>query len=117
MQDEHIHKAFDNDLNTLRQDILVMGGKVELMISDSIKAFTGRKSDMAQKVIAMDHEVNYLEVMIDEHCLELLAMRQPVGRDLRYITLALKIVTDLERIGDKCANIAKRACKLNGEPP
>jgi len=117
MQDEHIHKAFDNDLNKLRQNILIMGGKVELMISDSIKAFTCRKSDLAQKVISMDHEVNYLEVMIDEHCLELLAMRQPVGKDLRYITLALKIVTDLERIGDKCANIAKRACKLNGEPP
>jgi phosphate transport system protein len=94
-----------------------MGGKVEQMITDSIKALTERDSKLALKVIARDHEVNYYEVMIDESCLELLAKRRPVGRDLRYITLALKIVTDLERIGDKCANIAKRVCKLNDEPP
>jgi phosphate transport system protein len=65
----------------------------------------------------MDHEVNHLEVTIDEKCLELLALRQPTARDLRFITLALKIVTDLERIGDKCANIAKRSSELNNEPP
>lgn len=117
MLGEHITKIFDKDLDKLRQNILIMGGNVEQMISDSIKALINRESDLARKVIAKDHEVNYLEVMIDEFCLEMLAMRQPVGRDLRYITLALKIVTDLERIGDKCANIAKRACKLNKEPP
>ena len=61
--------------------------------------------------------MNRLEVGIDEKCLEVLALRQPAARDLRFITLALKIVTDLERIGDQCRNIAKRAKELNEQPP
>jgi phosphate transport system protein len=117
MENEHISKAFDIELNFLRQSILIMGGKVELMIADSVKSLVERNTPLAERTIAMDHEVNGAEVSIDEHCLELLALRQPVGRDLRFITIALKIVTDLERIGDQCANIAKRARELNEEPP
>jgi phosphate transport system protein len=117
MANEHISKAFDIELNYLRQSILTMGGKVELMIADSVKSLVERDTALAVRTIALDHEVNTAEVSIDEHCLELLALRQPVGRDLRFITIALKIVTDLERIGDQCANIAKRARELNEEPP
>ena len=117
MGNEHISKTFDIELNFLRQSILLMGGKVELMIADSVKSLVERDTPLAERPIALDHEVNTAEVSIDEHCLELLALRQPVGRDLRFITIALKIVTDLERMGDQCANIAKRARELNEDPP
>ena len=117
MEHEHISKVFDNELNELRQSILVMGGKVELMIANSIKALVDRDTPLAERTIALDHEVNTAEVAIDERCLELLALRQPAARDLRFITIALKIVTDLERMGDQCANIAKRAIEMNDEPP
>jgi phosphate transport system protein len=117
MEREHFSASFDADLDELRSRILAMGGKVELMIARSITALSERDSVLAGQVIAMDHEVNGLEVAVDEKCLELLALRQPAARDLRFITLALKIVTDLERIGDQCANIAKRALELNEEPP
>ena len=93
-----------------------MGGKVELMINDALKALVERDSALADRVIAFDHEINRLEMEIDERCLQVLALRQPAARDLRFITLALKIVTDLERIGDQCRNIGKRVKELNEEP-
>ena len=117
MEREHISAIFDQELNDLRGRILAMGGKVEAMINGSVASLVNRDSGLAQRIVAMDHEVNTLEVAVDEKCLELLALRQPAARDLRFITLALKIVTDLERIGDQCANIAKRALELNDEPP
>jgi phosphate transport system protein len=113
----HLVASYDADLKDLRQRILTMGGLVEKMIADAVKSLVDRDTELAEQIIAMDHEVNGHEVAIDERCLELLALRQPTGRDLRFITLALKIVTDLERIGDKCANMAKRARQLNQEPP
>jgi phosphate transport system protein len=117
MEREHISASYDVELDELRIKILAMGGKVEQMISGSIKALGDRDSDLAQRIIDMDHEVNGFEVAIDEKCLQLLALRQPAARDLRFITLALKIVTDLERIGDQCANIAERVLEINEEPP
>ena len=94
-----------------------MGGKVEVMINNAMKSLVDRDSELAQQTIAFDHEINHLEVEIDEKCLQVLATRQPAARDLRFITLALKIVTDLERIGDQCTAVAKRALELNREPP
>jgi phosphate transport system protein len=117
MERQHISASFDLELDKLRTMILAMGGKVEQMIAGSVKSLSERDSDLASRIIAMDHEVNGLEVAIDEKCLELLALRQPAARDLRFITLALKIVTDLERIGDQCANLAKRVREINEEPP
>ena len=117
MEREHISMSFDMELDALRTKILAMGGIVEMMIAGSIKALLDRDSALADKIIAMDHEVNGFEVTIDEKCLQLLALRQPAARDLRFITLALKIVTDLERIGDQCANMAKRVKEINEEPP
>ena len=117
MEREHISASFDLDLDKLRTMILAMGGKVENMITGSVKSLSERDSDLASRIIAMDHEVISFEVAIDEKCLELLALRQPAARDLRFITLALKIVTDLERIGDQCANMAKRVLEINEEPP
>jgi len=117
MERQHISAAFDAELHDLRQRILTMGGLVEVMIADAIRALVERDTPLAERVIAQDHQVNGHEVAIDEKCLELLARRQPAARDLRFITLALKIVTDLERIGDQCANLAKRAREINTEPP
>jgi phosphate transport system protein len=112
----HLVASYDAELKDLKQRILTMGGLVEKMIADAVKSLVERDSELAEQIIALDHQVNGFEVAIDEKCLELLALRQPTGRDLRFITLALKIVTDLERIGDKCANMAKRARQLNQEP-
>jgi len=117
MEREHFSRQYDAELNTIREKLLEMGGKVELMINDSLKSLVERDSELADRVIAFDHEINRLEMEIDGRCLEVLALRQPAARDLRFITLALKIVTDLERIGDQCRNIGKRAKELNDEPP
>jgi phosphate transport system protein len=116
MEREHFSKQFDTELNIIREKLLEMGGKVELMISNALLALVERNTELAEETIAFDHEINRLEMEIDERCLEVLARRQPAARDLRFITLALKIVTDLERIGDQCANIAKRVKELNQEP-
>ena len=117
MDHEHISIAFDTELDEIRRSILAMGGKVELMISNSVKSLVDMDTPLAESTIAMDREVNNAEVLIDNRGMELLARRQPAASDLRFITSVLKIVTDLERIGDKCANIAKRARELNEKPP
>jgi len=116
MEREHFSRQFDTELNEIREKLLEMGGKVELMIANALLALVERNTELAEETIAFDHEINRLEMEIDERCLEVLARRQPAARDLRFITLALKIVTDLERIGDQCANIAKRVKELNLEP-
>lgn len=117
MERIHISASYDADLNELRNKLLAMGGKVEQMIAGSVKSLQDRDSELADRIICMDSEVNAFEVAIDEKCLKLLALRQPAAGDLRFITLALKIVTDLERIGDQCANLAKRVKEINEEPP
>jgi phosphate transport system protein len=117
MEREHISRIYDAELNEIREKLLEMGGKVELMINDAMKSLVERDSDLASRTIDFDHEINRLEVEIDEKCLQVFATRQPAARDLRFLTLALKIVTDLERIGDQCVAVANRAIELNREPP
>lgn len=116
MEREHTVKQYDIELREIREQLLEMGGKVELMISDAMKSLVERDTALAEVTIDYDHQINRLEIEIDEKCLHVLALRQPAARDLRFITLALKIVTDLERIGDQCCNIAKHARRLNKEP-
>jgi phosphate transport system protein len=117
MEREHLSRQFDVELDGIRGKLLEMGGKVELMIGNSILSLVERNTELAERTIASDHEINRLEVEIDKDCLEVLALRQPAARDLRFVTLALKTVTDLERIGDLSANISKRVKELNQEPP
>jgi len=117
MENVHFSKQYDAELNDIREKLQVMGGKVELMLENAIKAQVERDTELAERTIAFDHEINHLEVEIDEKCIQVLATRQPTGRDLRFITLSMKIVTDLERIGDHCADIAKKVRELNAEPP
>ena len=113
----HTDKAFEQDLRDLREKLLAIGAKVEANIADSVRALTERDSALAERVRESDSEVNRLEVDIDEMCRRILALRQPAASDLRLITTALKIVTDLERIGDLAVNIAERAKDLNEAPP
>lgn len=113
----HTDKAFEQDLRDLRERLLAMGAKVETLIAHSVKALTDRDSALAENVIKSDKDVNRLEVEIDDLCRRILALRQPAASDLRLITTALKIVTDLERCGDLAVNIAERAIDLNQVPP
>ena len=117
MERKHSIKQYDTELQEIRTLLLEMGGKVEQMISNAVQSLVERDSALAERTILSDHEINRLEVLIDEKCLEVLARRQPAASDLRFLTLALKIVTDLERIGDQCASTANRAKELNEEPP
>jgi phosphate transport system protein len=107
---------FDDELKDLRERVLKLGCMVENAIRDSVKALVERDSSLAMEVIRRDHVINALDVGIDEECVRLIALRQPLARDLRLITTAMKITTDLERMGDMAVNIAERAIELNEEP-
>jgi phosphate transport system protein len=109
-------REYDAELHKLHDQLLLMGAKVEEMIANSMRALTERDSELARRMIEYDHQINRLEVEIDDLCLRILAKRQPVASDLRLITTALKLVTDLERIGDACVNICERVVELNTEP-
>jgi phosphate transport system protein len=107
---------FDNELKDLRERVLKLGIMVENAIRDSVKALVERDSELARGVVSRDHLVNAQDVAIDMECIRLLALRQPMGSDLRFITTTMKITTDLERMGDLAVNIAERALELNEEP-
>jgi phosphate transport system protein len=107
---------FDEELSALKERVLELGGMVETAIRDSVRSLIERNNDVAKEVIKRDHLINALEVRIDEECVRLIALRQPMARDLRFITTAMKITTDLERMGDLAVNIAERAIELNEEP-
>jgi phosphate transport system protein len=107
---------FDEELIALKERVLRLGSLVEAAISDSVKSLVERDNELARKVIERDHFINANEVKIDEECIRLIALRQPVAKDLRFITTAMKITTDLERMGDLAVNIAERAVELNEEP-
>jgi len=112
----HISRRYDQDLEQLRERILAMGGNLVGMIKETMRALLERDSGAARRMIEYDHEINRQEVTIDELSLNIIALRQPAASDLRFITLALKVSTDLERIGDLCVNIAERTLELNEEP-
>ena len=113
----HTDRMFEQDLHDLRELLLAMTGKVEALITSSVRALTERDSELAAQVVAADREVNRREIEIDDLCRKILALRQPAASDLRFVTTALKIVTDLERMGDLAVNIAERAIDLNRAPP
>jgi phosphate transport system protein len=115
MPTEHTDKRYEEELKKLREEILFMGGMVEDQIQKAIKSLVDRDSKLAEVIIERDHEVNRLDVGIDDLCIKLLALHQPAGRDLRFITTGLKITTDLERIGDMAVNVCERALELNEE--
>ena len=109
-------RHFDEELATLKSKLLQMGALVEEQIREALRALVDRDEDLARKVIVNDRRVNTLDVEIDEACLELLALFKPAARDLRFITTAMKISTELERMSDLAENICERAIELNEEP-
>jgi len=111
-----MQRHFHEELEGLKQTLLAMGALVEDQIRRVMRALVERDDALAEGVIERDRQVNAYDVEVDEKCVELLALHQPAAGDLRFITTAMKIVTDLERIGDQAVNIAQRAIELNREP-
>ncbi len=109
---DHTDRDYEHDLGNLREKLLLMAGRVEVMIADAVRALVGRDVALAKKTIDADHRVNRLEVEIDELCMLILVKRHPMARDLRFVAVALKMVTDLERIGDLAVNLCERAIDL-----
>ena len=113
---QHSSREFETELQGLKNALLGMGGRVEQNLDHVITALVNRDEELARKAIDYDHEIDRTEMEIDELTLKILALRQPVGSDLRFLTTAFKIVTDLERVGDLCVNTAERVLELNMEP-
>jgi phosphate transport system protein len=111
-----MERHLDVELNDLKNKLLLMGGSVESQLQDVLQALTERDSNLAIRVVENDLRINRLDLEIDEVCLRLLALYHPRAGDLRYITTAMKISTELERMSDMTENIAERAIELNEEP-
>lgn len=109
---QHISKQFNQDLESIRQEVLLMGGLVEAQINLASQAFTEHDVSVAKQVIEQDEKVNEQEVKIDDYCTKILAKRQPAAGDLRLIISVLKTITDLERIGDESTKIARMAIDI-----
>jgi phosphate transport system protein len=107
---------FQKELEELKENLLQMAATVEEAIRDAVQSLVKRDSDLAQKTFEFEDRINKMEIAIDEMCLKLSALRQPMAADLRFITSTMKISTDLERMGDQAVNIAQRAISLNQEP-
>lgn len=112
----HTDRDYRKELVELKDALIMMAGRVEGMIDSGCRALTERDIEMARATIAEDEKVNRAEIETDELCMRMLAKRSPAASDLRFITLALKMVTDLERIGDLAANISERAIDLATTP-
>jgi phosphate transport system protein len=113
---KHIDSHFDQELFRIKERLAIMGRLVELQVRSAITAFLSRDSKRADGVVDGDREVNQLERGIDEHCVRTLALRQPAGSDLRFVAAVLKIVTDLERIGDLAVSTARQARSRDEKP-
>jgi phosphate transport system protein len=109
-------RHFDEELGELKATLVRMASLAEDQIDQALSALTTRDSNQARQVIERDHKVNALDVEIDEECLRLLALHQPAARDLRLVTTAMKISTELERISDLAENVCERTIELNEEP-
>ncbi|HZK13953.1 MAG TPA: phosphate signaling complex protein PhoU [Desulfobaccales bacterium] len=112
-----ITRHFDRELGNLRQDLLRMAALAETAVDKSVESVTNRDSDRAREVIIDDITLNRMELAIEDQAFKLLALRQPVATDLRLTVAAMRIATELERIGDQAVNIAERALELNSRPP
>ncbi len=109
---EHLSRQYDAELSALRSRVLAMSSMVEEQVRLAIDALVGGRGDLAEQVVARDREVNAFEVDIDDDCAHVIAKRQPTASDLRMVLGVSKIVTDLERVGDKARKIAKLAVGL-----
>jgi len=113
---ERVHRHFEDVLDELKERVLRLGGLTEQAIGRAVRCLVDRDSELARRVIEDDNAIDGLELQIDDLCVEALARYQPMAGDLRFITTAMKITSDLERIADHACNIAERALELNEEP-
>jgi phosphate transport system protein len=111
-----VERHFDQELQGLKDALLAMGGRAEGVVQKSVESLKRRDAALADEVIADDQAIDRIEIEIDEGCVSLLALRQPMAVDLRFITGVLKISNDLERVGDHAVNIAGSSRRLAGEP-
>jgi phosphate transport system protein len=111
-----MERHFDQELADLKENLLRMAGFTEQSLAQALKALVQRDDALAKKVDADDAVLDKLEIEIDDRCVKLLALRQPTATDLRFITMAMRLSGELERIGDQAVNIAHRAEELNREP-
>ena len=111
-----MERHFEHELELLREQLLVMGGRAEEATRKAIRALERREPELALEVVEEDRAMDRLEIDVEERCVRLLALQQPMARDLRFITAALKISNDLERVGDHAVNIAGAARQFTGVP-
>jgi phosphate transport system protein len=112
---QHISERFNTELEGVKKRLLEMGGKVEQQLHAAVDALIAGDSGSAESIINRDHEVNRMEMVIDDECATILARRQPAASDLRLVVTVIKVNTDIERIGDEAAKIARQAVKLAEE--
>jgi phosphate transport system protein len=112
---EH-HRRLDDELDVLRDRLLVLGGEAEGALGRAVYALTERDSEAAREVLDGDDRIDQLEVEIDRLCIDVLALRQPAARDLRFVISVAKITPILERVADHACNIARAALDLNDQP-
>jgi phosphate transport system protein len=110
------HRHLDDELDSLRDKVLLLGGEAEAALESAMRALTERDSELARKVLEDDDRVDRLEVEIDRQCIDIIALRQPAARDLRFVISVAKMAPVLERIADHACNIARAAIDLNNEP-
>ena len=109
----HISEKFNKELEDIRNKVLTMGGLVEQQIDQAVKAFTVNDEELAEYVIKQDDQIDALEMMIDQECMQILALRQPAAFDLRLLITVIKIINELERVGDLAERIAKNALQVS----
>ena len=112
---QHISEQFNTDLEEIKNHLLEMGGKVEKQLIEAVEALVSRNTSVAEEIISRDHEVNQMEMRIDDECATILARRQPAASDLRLVVSVIKVNTDIERIGDEAAKIARQGIRLADE--
>ncbi|MBS0308393.1 MAG: phosphate signaling complex protein PhoU [Proteobacteria bacterium] len=113
MPEEHSSKQYDMDLEEIRSKVLLMGGMVENQFHDAMLAFRAGDIALARQVVKSDESVNRLEVTLDDACSHLIVRRQPAANDLRTVMATIKVITDLERVGDEASKIARIAAEAN----
>jgi phosphate transport system protein len=112
MPNEHSSRQYEQDLEAISSRVLQMGGLVEKQFFDAMRCFRALDSNEAERIIAADVEVNQMEVAMDDACSHLIVKRQPAANDLRTVMATIKVITDLERIGDEATKIARAARTL-----
>jgi phosphate transport system protein len=110
------HRHLDDELDSLRDKVLLLGGETESALERAMYSLTERDSQVAHEVLENDDRVDMLEVEVDRQCIEIIALRQPAARDLRFVISVAKMAPVLERIADHACNIARTAIDLNNEP-